>query len=63
MHLEQYNYWMKHDNLESYLKEQSENMMEIEIEDAFYHNLEFGTGGMRGVVGPGKNRMNCLYNS
>ena len=58
MHLEQYNYWMKQDNLESYLKEQLENMTETEIEDAFYRNLEFGTGGMRGIVGPGTNRMN-----
>lgn len=29
-----------------------------EIEDRFYKNLEFGTGGMRGVVGAGTNRMN-----
>ena len=58
MYLEQYNHWMKQDNLESYLKESLEKMTESEIEDAFYRNLEFGTGGMRGVVGPGTNRMN-----
>ena len=58
MYLEQYNHWMKQDNLESYLKEQLETMNEVEKEDAFYRNLEFGTGGMRGVVGPGTNRMN-----
>lgn len=28
------------------------------IEDAFYRSLEFGTGGLRGVLGPGTNRMN-----
>lgn len=28
------------------------------LEDAFYKNLEFGTGGMRGEIGPGTNRMN-----
>jgi len=28
------------------------------LEDAFYRNLEFGTGGMRGIMGPGTNRMN-----
>ena len=28
------------------------------IEDAFYRNLEFGTGGLRGVLGAGTNRMN-----
>lgn len=31
---------------------------EISLEDAFYKNLEFGTGGMRGEMGPGTNRMN-----
>ena len=29
-----------------------------ELEDAFYRNLEFGTGGLRGVIGPGTNRVN-----
>lgn len=33
---------------------------EEEVEDAFYKNLEFGTGGMRGELGPGTNRLN-LY--
>ncbi|MDR1674777.1 MAG: phospho-sugar mutase [Oscillospiraceae bacterium] len=28
------------------------------IEDCFYKNLEFGTGGLRGIIGPGTNRMN-----
>lgn len=37
---------------------QLENMNESEIEDAFYRNLEFGTGGLRGVLGAGTNRMN-----
>ena len=31
---------------------------EAEIEDSFYRNLEFGTGGLRGVIGAGTNRMN-----
>ena len=31
---------------------------ENKIEDAFYRNLEFGTGGLRGVIGAGTNRMN-----
>ena len=31
---------------------------EAEIEDRFYKNLEFGTGGLRGVIGIGTNRMN-----
>ena len=29
-----------------------------ELEDSFYKNLEFGTGGMRGVMGVGTNRIN-----
>ena len=29
------------------------------LEDAFYKNLEFGTGGLRGIMGPGTNRMNA----
>ena len=53
-----YQQWLEQEGLESYLKEQLENMNETEKEDAFYRNLEFGTGGMRGVVGPGTNRMN-----
>ena len=31
---------------------------ENKIEDAFYRDLEFGTGGLRGVLGAGTNRMN-----
>ena len=54
----EYQNWLGQENLELYLKEQLEKMTEAEKEDAFYRNLEFGTGGMRGVVGPGTNRMN-----
>ncbi|MDR1174940.1 MAG: phospho-sugar mutase [Treponema sp.] len=31
-----------------------------ELEDRFYRNLEFGTGGLRGIIGGGYNRMNSL---
>ncbi len=37
-------------------KLQSENL--AELEDSFYKNLEFGTGGLRGIMGVGSNRMN-----
>ena len=30
----------------------------VALEDAFYRNLEFGTGGLRGTMGVGTNRMN-----
>lgn len=33
-------------------------MGEAQVEDAFYRNLAFGTGGLRGVIGAGTNRMN-----
>lgn len=35
-----------------------ENMDEEAVEDAFYRNLAFGTGGLRGTIGAGTNRMN-----
>lgn len=50
--------WLNNKNLEGYLKEQLIKMNEQELEEAFYKNLEFGTGGMRGEVGPGTNKMN-----
>ena len=31
-----------------------------ELEDRFYQTLEFGTGGLRGIMGGGTNRMNTL---
>lgn len=34
------------------------NMDEFAVEDAFYRNLAFGTGGLRGIIGAGTNRMN-----
>lgn len=41
---------------EEILRLQKEN--QAELADAFYRNLEFGTGGLRGLMGPGTNRMN-----
>jgi len=41
-------------SIQKLLDEGNEN----ELSDAFYRNLEFGTGGLRGVMGPGTNRMN-----
>ena len=40
------------------LRSQLEQMDEKEVYEAFYTELEFGTGGIRGVMGPGTNRMN-----
>ena len=45
-------------NLEPSLREELNNLTEEELEDAFYVDLAFGTGGLRGVMGVGTNRMN-----
>ena len=54
----QYEKWLNSPNLENYLVDELKDMSKKQIEDAFYQNLEFGTGGMRGIVGAGTNRMN-----
>lgn len=55
-----YQKWDQYKNLDPDLREQLTRISydEKELEDAFYTNLTFGTGGMRGVLGPGTNRMN-----
>ncbi|PEK36872.1 phosphoglucomutase [Bacillus pseudomycoides] len=57
---QEYSRWLSYVNLDAELKEQLENMKQDEkkIEDSFYKNLEFGTGGMRGELGAGTNRLN-----
>ena len=55
---ERYEQWLNFPELDSDLKKELENMNEAERSDAFYKNLEFGTAGMRGVLGAGTNRMN-----
>ena len=56
---DKYNLWL------NYIKIKSETKMELlkiddelDIEDRFYKDLDFGTGGLRGVIGAGSNRMN-----
>ena len=53
-----YEQWVMYPHLEKNLKQKLGSLSEAEIEDAFYTDLQFGTGGMRGEVGPGTNRMN-----
>lgn len=50
--------WLSFENLEQSLKAELESMNQKEKEDAFYTNVEFGTAGMRGILGAGINRMN-----
>ena len=57
-----YNLWKNYENLETEMRSNLEALegKTKELEEAFYTNLEFGTAGMRGVIGAGTNRMN-LY--
>jgi len=56
----QFEYWLNDD----YFDQETKNELlairnnEAEVEDRFYKELEFGTGGLRGVIGAGTNRMN-----
>lgn len=55
-------YKTKYENWLSFDEQTKEELLKVtddkEIEDRFYKNLEFGTGGMRGIMGAGTNRMN-----
>jgi len=52
----EYERWLAH--AEGDVLEELQRMDEAQIEDAFYRDLAFGTGGLRGVIGAGTNRMN-----
>ena len=53
-----YQLWLKNAVDDIDLKKELLSMDEKDKEDAFYRDLEFGTGGLRGVIGAGTNRMN-----
>lgn len=57
---EQYDFWLSDAYFDEATKDELRNIAESEkeIEDRFYKELEFGTGGLRGVIGAGTNRMN-----
>ena len=56
---ERYQFWLTSPYFDEATKEELANIQDKkEIEDRFYTDLEFGTGGMRGVLGAGTNRMN-----
>lgn len=57
-----YESWMEEPELEPAIKDVLKQMgnREEEIYEAFYRDLEFGTAGLRGIMGPGTNRMNVV---
>ena len=55
---EEYRRWLEMATGDADLLPELRAMDEGRIEDAFYRNLAFGTGGLRGVIGAGTNRMN-----
>ena len=55
---ENFKKWLDFAELPDYLRKELEGMDEKTKEDAFYTNLEFGTAGMRGLIGAGTNRIN-----
>lgn len=58
--LQNYQRWLNSDKVDLKTKEQLKQMTQVEIDDAFFKDVEFGTAGMRGVLGPGTNRLNIF---
>lgn len=58
--MEKYFKWLKYPNIDNEIKEELQMIINEpkKIEDRFYTNLKFGTGGLRGIIGAGTNRMN-----
>ena len=50
--------WLNSPNVTETEKSEIKNLKKSQLEDAFYMDLEFGTAGMRGLMGPGTNRIN-----
>lgn len=57
-YLKNYQLWLNYPQLDKTIKSELLALSEKEIEDAFYMDIEFGTGGIRGLMGPGTNRVN-----
>ena len=56
--IDEYKRWVSNEGLTKEVRSALESMDEKEIEESFYKNLEFGTAGLRGILGAGTNRMN-----
>ena len=57
-YLEKAQVWKDYKNLDAELKSELDNMSDSDLKEAFTTDLEFGTGGLRGILGAGTNRMN-----
>ena len=59
-YMKEYKRWCESDEFDEETKKELLSIMgdKEEIEDRFYKELEFGTAGLRGVIGAGTNRMN-----
>ena len=55
------NKWLDNPNIDDDSKKELQNLDETELKERFHKNLEFGTAGLRGILGAGTNRMN-IYN-
>lgn len=58
--MSEYQRWLSSSRVPEIMKQQLLKMEKEDIEDAFFKNIEFGTAGMRGILGPGTNRMNIF---
>ena len=59
----EYERWLANATADADVVAELKTLDDAKIEDAFYRDLAFGTGGLRGVIGAGTNRMNvytCL---
>ena len=57
-YLEKANLWKNNKNLAPDLKAELDKMSDNDLKEAFTNDMEFGTGGMRGILGAGTNRLN-----
>ena len=57
-YITEYKRWLENATADADVVAELKAMDEIKIEDSFYRNLAFGTGGLRGTIGAGTNRMN-----
>ncbi len=60
LEMEVYTQWLNQEKLPQYLQDELKKFGKKEIKESFYKDLEFGTGGLRGLIGPGTNRMNIF---